>query len=364
MKPENLLQQFLTISALFVALATAQPSWALFGPGCQCSTISSYHTSTQKHVSRETTQTARLIIEALRAHSAQQSSYLDRQVEAHKRIVDGEQQNHSMRLRDQFRAEAESGRFDPNRDFCHLVDMARLPSNRIPLPVVQVITKAADGWSQGRHEIVRQNGVRMAAWLQQEKEQVGTIGNIEHPTTNWGLLTDHATIPINEPFVAEALTRLTANTVDPIPSIPLTSEDLQTPAGLSEAVVRDAIHARKQAAMRAIEYTIGMYLPQEPSDAYKTLSQLSQYDKDVPDEISLVQALDIRSMMYFAPALPTLDGRLAKNERALLQDLIDLNSLNTRINFLRLEQEARNSIVLAGILASITDNGYTNMTPR
>ena len=346
-------------------LTAASPGWALFGPGCQCGTIGSFHQSTRYHVSKEATEAARNIIEALQAHSRQQSSYLDRQVEAHKRLVDGEQQNHSMRLREEFRAEAESGKYDPNEDFCHLVDLSITRENNEGTNISpQVITKRVSDWSGGKQEIVKKNGVHLAAWLKQEKDAIGTIGEIEQPTTDWGVVSDQDTIPAEQPNVMAAINRLVANTVDPIPPIPLSPKRLQTPGGLSEAVIRDSIAARKQAASSLIEFSIGLSLPSESSEGYRPLAELSHYQAEIPDQISQLQALDIRTSIYFSPTVETLEIRHEKNERALLQDLIDLNSLNTRLNYLRLVQETRASVALAAILATLTDNGYGNLSSQ
>ena len=338
------------------------PGWALFGPGCQCSTIGSFHSTTRSHVSKETTVAARNIIKALQAHSRQQSSYLDRQVEARKRVADGEQQNHSMRLREEFRAEAESGKYDPNEDYCHLIDLsleqARPQIVNIP---PEVITREVGEWSLGEPEIVKKNGVQMAAWLQDEKTAIGSVGNIKQPTTDWGLVGDHATIPVEQPLVMPALTRLVANTIDPMPPIPLTPKMLQTPGGLSEAVRRDAIAARKQAASSLLEYSIGLAMPSESAQGYKALAEQSHYETEIPDQISQLQALDIRASVYFRPTVETLEIRHEKNDKALLQDLIDVTSINTRLNYLRLVQETRRSIVLAAILATLTDNQYGNL---
>lgn len=340
------------------------PGLALFGPGCQCGPIGSFHASTRSHVTKEATEAARNIIEALQAHSRQQSSYLDRQVEAQKRLADGEQQNDSMRLREEFRAEAESGKYDPNEDFCHLVDLSIA---REQLKVAnfspEEITREVGDWSSGKPEIVQKSGVHLAAWLQEEKDTIGAIGNIEQPTTDWGLVADHATIPVEQPHVKEALTRLITNTVDPIPPIPLSKRNLQTPGGLSEAVLRDSIAARKQAASSLMENSIGLSLPSESSIGYKALAQQSHYETVIPDQISQLQTLDIRTSVYFTPSVETLQDRHEKNEKALLQDLIDLNSLNTRLNYLRLVQETRTAIVLAAILATLTDNEYGNLIP-
>ena len=359
-----MMKQFFFLMGLLLLMLVAHPSWAVFGAGCQCGAISSYHSKTRNHVSQETTHAAHEIINALRAHSAQQSRYLDRQVEAHKRIADAQQHIHSVRLRKQFRAEAESGRYDPNPDFCHLVDLSAqvLPTKTISAN--QIIDHATNNWSLGTNEIVQKNGIRMAAWLHREKQAIGSINNIDNPTIDWGLITDHSTISLSESYLPEAIARLASNTVDPIPPIPITNQALKTPQGLSEAAIRDSIHARKKAAMKAIEYAIELHMPVESGGVYTTLAKLSNYNEEVPEQISQIQVMDIRSMLYYSPTLDSLANRQQKNETALLQDLIDLNSLNTRINFIRLEQEARNSVVLASILAAMTDNGYTNLIPN
>ena len=355
--------RYISFYVLFLSIFFMHPSWAVFGPGCQCGAISSFHSATRSHVSKETTLAAREIIEALQAHSAQQSKYLDRQVEAQKRITDAEQQIHSRRLREKFRAEAESGRFDPNPDFCHLVDLSSQGAPKQNQLAKEIINVTTANWSLGNNEIVQKNGIRMAAWLQKEKKTIGVIDEIEQPTIDWSLVTDQPTIPINEPYTIEAISRLVSNTVDPIPPIPIPESLMITPNGLSEAVIRDSIHARKNAAMKAIEHTVKLNLPSEPAEIYQNFALLSGYKEEILEQVSPMQALDIRTMMYFAPTLDTLKSRQQKNEKALLQDLIDLTSLNTKINYLRLEQELRTALVLASILSVQTDGGYTNLVP-
>ena len=77
--------------------------------------------------------------------------------------------------------------------------------------------------------------------------------------------------------------------------------------------------------------------------------------------ISELQALDIRTAAYFVPTSDALELRHIKTEAALLQDLIDLQSINARIALHRLEQESRNAVVLAAILGIMTDGTTANL---
>lgn len=351
----------LPVTVLAVALS-AQPSLA-FSPGCPCGAVQGMHSQTRQHVSRETTETARQIVGALREHSGQNSRYLDRQVEAIKRIADGQEQNSSLRLRDRFRAEAESGRFDPNSDFCLLMDISgesggnSLRSANGPRDVV----RGASDWMSGAVVPVQEHGVKMAAYLAAEREELKNAGGAKDATTDWKLVTGHPTIPLDDLRVQNALARLVSNTIDPFPSRPLTEQDLRTPAGLSEAARRRATEARNHAAMAAIELALELGNPVLPSDPYRRIAARSHYAADIPDMISELQRLDIRVASYDVPTEDTLEERHRKNERALLQDLIDIQSLSARLNFHRLQQESRNSVVLAAILGVMTDGTTTTL---
>ena len=117
----------LLVSMAAASILSAAAVEAQFA-GCRCGAIQAMHGVTREHVTYEATEAARHIIEALRLQTQQNSSYLDRQVEAAERIADGTSQNEARLLRSQIRAEAESGRFDPNPDFCLILDTALAPS--------------------------------------------------------------------------------------------------------------------------------------------------------------------------------------------------------------------------------------------
>ncbi len=333
--------------------------------GCQCGFIRTLHGDTRDHVSDETTQAAQNIIEAMRAQTRQTSQYLDRQVEAAERIADATAQNQAHLVRSRVRADAESGKFDPNPDFCLVLDTALaadLPQNT-DIPSAAAALHGAASWTRGDDETVRTNGLQMAAYLARERTEIINAGGSQDATTDWTLPLSQNTLELDDPLARRSLPRLIANTVDPFPPKPLSDEDLRTPAGLSEAVRRRAAEARNQAALSAIGMSLELASPSLPAGPYRTIAQGTRYSDDIPDVISELQALEIRTAAYYAPDAETLERRHSKNERALLQDLIDLIALNTRIAHLRLQQERHDAVVQAALLGLLTDGTVSNMSP-
>ena len=364
MKATNLAQGLLCATTL-LTLTISSPASGFLAPGCPCNVVSSYHSDTREWVTEETTEAATRIIEALKAQTRQTSSHIDREVEASKRLADAEQQNDSVRLREYFRARAESGKFDPNPDYCLLLDMAgsRMSSLAEP-PYSAAIDTSLSRWSSGDVPAVADGGLRLAAWLAAESRQIDEAVGVEEATTNWDIVQGQLTLPVELRGAPHAIVRLVANTVDPTPPPALTEAELKTPSGLSEFVIRKTVSARKSAARSALSLSLQLAMPRHDATIYRTLADRSVYTPSIPDMISDLQAIDIRTMSYFAPNADTLEERHGKSERALLQDLIDLQSVHTRINFLRLLQEMRNAAVLAAQLGILTDGERSTAVHR
>ena len=352
--------------AVSASMLRPLPASAFFGPvGCDCATISRLHGGTRSHVTRQTRDAANTVVEGLRNHSRQTSRHLDRQVEAMKRIADGQEQNAAMRIRDIARAEAESGRFDPNPDYCLLFDAseARARSRKDANPGSLAADEAAS-WASGDRDIIRSHGTKFAAWLARERQELAESGGSDDATTDWGLVFDGPTAELDDPEVRASIARLIANTVEPEPSRPLTDAELATPGGLAESLKRQAASARNNAAIAALEAVLSNAAPRIPSEHFKTIAARSNYGETIPGLISELQQLDIRTASYFAPKPAALDQRQAKTERALLQDIVDIMSLNARIGYRRLELDNRNTVVLAAILGMMTDGSTTNLLPE
>ncbi len=350
-------------TAASAAFLNPTPAMAIFGAvGCNCATISQLHSGTRSHVTRQTRDAADTVVEGLRNHARQNSRYLDRQVEAMKRIADGREQNATMRIRNIVRAEAESGRFDPSPDYCLLFDaseaagQARKDTN----PGILVAADAA-AWASGDKEIIAAHGTKLAAWLARERRELADSGGSGDATTDWGLVFNSPTAALDDPSVKASVARLVANTVEPEPRRPLTEYELSTPGGAAESVKRQATAARNNAAIAALEAVLANSAPSIPSDQFRKIAGRSHYRKPIPALLSELQELDIRTASYASPKPSALDQRMIKTERALLQDAIDILSLNARIGYRRLELESRNTVVLAAILGMMTDGSTSNL---
>ena len=348
-------------SAVFVL---AGEGHALLAPGCQCGVISGYHKDTREHVTEETTEAARQIVGALRRQSEQNSNYLDRQVEASRRIADGEAQNEARLARSIIRAEAESGDYDPNPDYCLQLDSAlqpRLPDRNL-IGGLDGVTESATNWTIGNSPAVRENGVAMARWLSEERSRLRNAGGARDATTDWEFALESETLPIEQTEYRQALTRLIANTIDPFPSRPLFETDLQTPAGLAESVRRQTTEARNRAAISSISAVLQLAEPTIPAGPIRGIANRSRREFELPDLVSELQALEVRIAAYNEPSTDSLLVRHSKTERALLQDIIDLQAVNARLAYLRLVQESRNAVVFAAILGIMTDGTTASLS--
>jgi len=343
------------VAGVLTGVMVPSPGWSLFAAGCPCGVVAGQHAETREHVTTETTLAAGEIIKGLQAQTRQLSDFLDRQVEAGKRIADAKAQIDTQRLREEVRARAESGAYDPNPDSCLQYDMldARTALT-VPMTVDHLVAPVED-WTAGEAAPVQVGGTRMAAWLHGEKEQLAGFEGRATPTTDWGVVLDAPSLPIESDELDRVLGRLVINTIDPIPPVALTERELRTPAGLSQSALRDARAARLHAALALIEHALDLRIPTTAAGPYRVVAGTSLYSEDIPDLISELQKLAIRVTHYADPGIETLDLRQTKTVNALLQDLIDITALNARINLERLELASRQAIADAAQLAILTD---------
>lgn len=379
----------LATAALAMASLSAAPqaAGAFVGTpagGCDCVSIQKFHQKTvaalSSRVEESATQTrdeladriedsgsrtreridasAERIVEGLRGLSGEQSAYQDKQIEAAKRIADGVEQNHSVRLRQEFRARAESGQFDPNPTSCLLADLYEpVPEEKRARYAESPVAGMARTWLTAEDEDVAAGGARLAARIAGEKELHEGFEGSENPTADWGLLVGRPTVDFSDGQMAEVGSRIVINGVNPSPPRPISERELQTPLGVAKAAARQKAEARQQAALEAIDAVLGMRSAAASSAPFMPYVDDSAYSREVPDMISALQQLDIRSSRHYAPVGAVAAQRETKPERAMLQEILDAVAINARINYHRLELESRTAIVLALVLATLNDSG-------
>lgn len=382
----------LTLScATALTLLGASPAYALFGGGANCAspiTVKNAHNGTRDVVRQEheTTRdaiisaiedqtvdlkdkmedTTQRIIEAMALAAGENTAGLQRQTEASRRIADAQALNDTDRLRQEIRARAESGAFDPNPFSCQLLDMFEA-SRGSGAPVTGAgITRDAVNRITGQDENVRAGGARVARSIVDARDRFAGFQGSENATTDWSFVLNDPTIDLSDPDTQEVISWIISNAISATPERAMTEEELTTPEGMARAAVAQERISRQQAALSSIEMSLNMRTPVHTDDGtYRAMADDSGYSgvRNVPDRLSELQMLDIRTVNHYAPGRNRLlgtgendPGLEGLTEKGWLWEIHRIMSINARINYIRLELENRNAITNALILAALSES--------
>lgn len=305
----------------------------------------------------EMDQTRQAIVNALRMQTGEQSAYQDKTIESARRIADAEQQNASERLRQEFRARAESGAMDPSPDLCLLADAFNSGGPEAG-PGAVGTTTAADVQSKlsGADPAVVEGGTTLARSFVDDRRNLANAFGRSDATVDPSILSD-ASIDLSDPRDQAAFARLMRNMVDPFPERPVTAREMQTPEGVARAARQGAKRTKVNANLALTGMVANMN--DEVIDRTETwdafLEDLSAYNRDVGDRLSEMEQLEIRILRDYAPSKDRYAKRATLNERGLLQQLIEQVSLNNRMMYISLELDARRGLVESQILTSLMD---------
>lgn len=361
---------------LAVAAAGMHVAGVAESAGCNCGAIRALHQETRQtvrdenrsaseRVGRSIERQTGTLVDALRSHARENSNHQLMQAEAARRIEDAAQINAANRLRDEFRAEAESGLHDPNPFSCLLVDAAVRGGGLVPTAKTggRAVTGQVSDWIAGKDEAVLLGGAALSKRVADQREEFAGYGGSARATTDWGLLLDQPSVDFSDPAMAELAGIIVRNGIESTPERAVGTEELLTPLGLDRVAAMEEKGSRLLAASESIGMALDIraaVLAGEPVEAYRAMAADSAYDRTVPDALSELQQLDILTAWNFAPAgerLDVLSNAGGMSERAWLYELHRAMSLNARINYLRLEIESRGAIVNAMILATLADEG-------
>lgn len=373
-----LLSTVLATSGLM--LASAVPAQAQFGGGCNCGTILQYHRDTQRIIGDKVEETGRKIIQALtgsnenynlidalQGSTAETGAHIDRTVEANKRIADAQAMNDTKRLRDEFRARAESGEFDPSPVACLLIDMfsgsggggqGQGPAGGMN---GSDIMNLATEWGSGNHPAVQQGGTALGKYIVDSRLALGG------KSTDWSLVFENPTMNL-EGDNGEAIRRMNETLFYPAPPRPLTESELATPAGTAEAARREYVDDVISIAQRGVAFGMNMRAPVGPSAPYKVLvdDQIAPgaYTTELGDSISELQQLEIRALARYAPSEEAVLDRQNMNEKALLMELIDQMALSNRMQYMQLNLDSTNAGTLAAVVSLLAQGRTGNIAAQ
>jgi hypothetical protein len=362
MKTIHLLLSTMVVGFALMLAATA-PAVA---QGCNCGTILQYHRDTQRIIGDKIDESATRIIraltgqdenynliDALQGHAAETGAHIDRTVEASERIEDAAQLNETKRLRDEFRARAESGDFDPNPVACLLMDLFSGSGGTggqqggVGGMNGSDVMNAAVEWGSGNHPAIQAGGTALGKYIVDRDLALGG------KSTDWSLVFENPTMDM-EGDNGEAIARMTETLFYPAPPRPLTASELETPAGLAEAARREYVDDVISMAQRGVAFGMNMRAAVGPSAPYKVIvdDQIAKgaYTTPLGDTISELQQLEIRTLARYAPSEQAVLDRQNMNQKALLMELIDQMALSNRMQYMQLNLDSTN----AGTLAAIT----------
>lgn len=311
-----------------------------------------------RQVVRDEMQTTRdAIFEALRSHSGEQSAYQDKQIEASRRIADAEQQNASQRLRQQFRAKAESGEMDPSPDMCLLADAFSGASSRSGGGAAG--SQAASNVQRrlsGEDPDVRAGGTQLAKAVVDDRRRLsGAFGKAD-ATTDASILVGPS-LDLSNPQNREALDRLMMNMANPYPDQPVTAQEMQLPGGVDRAREQTVKASRVNSSLSVLAMTANMR--DEVMDRTETwdafLEDIGAYNRDYGDRLSEMEQLEIRILRDYAPSQERFSKRAVLNERGLLQQMIEQMSVNNRLAYISLELDARRAVLETQILSALAN---------
>lgn len=305
----------------------------------------------------EVRESADRIIAALRGHSGEQSAYQDKQIEASRRITDAAQQNDSQRLRQEFRAKAESGENDSAPGLCVQAGLHKDGGPASKQPIGTSVAGAAAAASGGADPSVRAGGTALVTSVVTDREKYAELMGYSDPTVDPAVILEQPTLPMKTPEDRAAVERLIRNMTDPLPPRPVTGPELLTPAGQDRAAMRTVEETRIGAAREALAMVMNMRSEVGSSEGFQPyIEDISGYNRPVGEQLSELQQIDIRTLSYYAPKSEVFAERGTLSEKGLLQLMVDQMSVGNRIAYLQLELDTRRAVVETQILSRLLDD--------
>ena len=345
-------------AALPIALA-ALPGDAL---ACFCApAIAAHRSATDANRDRN----AERLLQAVRDGVGQTTAYIDKAIAAAEKIGDSGNMNDSLRSRDEFRARAEGGRYDPPASACGGLSAAsELAAAPAAPPEGQAAQTGADAQNRSRNyercagsraEVCEGPGAVAAAIIEDRDRHRSSAGLLD-PTSDLRALLDQPTAGagtgISPEDLSDALWRLTQNVVNPFPGRPVTESEASTPAGRIAIAERQSEAARRSAPAGLLGWLQTRSAPNLPLGDWARRTAPPGYPYPIDDRISVRQYYDIAVAASWRN--PDWQKRVAAmSPEAAIRELVLQQALANDLAHMRLELDflrAANDAVVASIL--------------
>jgi hypothetical protein len=361
----QLLNISLLAGSIFLAPSGADPALA----ACSCGGVQNIVSHAQDAINAHTTDVGQQIADTILKGVAQLSAYQNRSIEANARVQEAAQMSDTIRERQEARAAAEGGRYDPAISACldlsGIFSMGKAGQNVAGYGGNDV-ANASRNWSYGNEDIgkpVAEGGLAVANAIISDRDELKTVGGYADPTSDVRLLTDAITLDTSDAKVSKAYVRMINNMVDPIPPKPITEGELKTPAGKAQVAARQIDATRRSAAHAIYSYLGDIEAPTGGAELAKwaKTAVAASYPYEVGDHVSELQAVDIFVRSRFAN--PDWHRQLAgMSPAAVEREQLLTQALNLHVEWMRFSLERRQAAAIAALLANDLDNRDSRTT--
>lgn len=287
------------------------------------------------------------LLTALRRQTGEQSAYSDKQIEAYKRIQDAAQQNDTDRVRQQIRAKAESGEFDPNPDACLLLDL--FGRQAAPTSGAQGTAVAAAAVAQKK----RIGGLGAAA-ATREMATSEVMINGHDATKRASSFLETPTVNMTQGEMSEAAQLFVLKLLDSSPMVPVPDAELNTPEGVAKKAAQETRENRESIVLENWAMLNNMSSNVVDGQQLRKWAEGTPYNRDIPESASELQALDVMTIRHYAP--PVEEASSPVQVGVVLQKIHQLTAIQARMQYLQLEMDRRNLLTQSAILAKLIQN--------
>lgn len=290
------------------------------------------------------------LIQALREQTGEQSSYADKQIEAQKRLMDAAEQNATVRMRQQYRAAAESGTYDPDPDACLFVDLLK--------PSSKTSTAGAQGTKLSRNVMTRMSSLAALGNTAAAREIANTktpLQNEEDASIAANVFFDEPTLNLEDEDTLNAAEVFRVKVKDASPPADVTAEELKTPEGVARAAVLESRKARSSVADLGWGLIANMADPVMSGEELKKIAKGTPYNREVPDMVSELQVLDALTVQQYTKSIGSGDSA-GVSPSVLLQRIHRVASIQARMQYIQLEMQRRDLMIQSAMLEKMIEN--------
>lgn len=241
---------------------------------------------------------------------ANNNNEISRLIAAQERMFDGAASNAVLRQREEYRAAAEAGRYDPATTACTTLSIVTraaagagsgesggengvMPPDALPVEAARNarLCRSEGGEYTDLHPVCQSLGA-VSRDIREERDALAGVGGLEDPTADVRLLLAAPTISTrNQEQVERALARLARNITDPFPPAPIGESELN-PESTREIAARQIEMARRSAPQSLLGYVVDYSTASIPADNVSEMVPAG-YSEEIPDRISRRQLHDI-----------------------------------------------------------------------